>query len=90
MILHVEVHACLDAAVVVLPLVLEDVEEVAQEIVVVNAMALAAALAVMAAQVAVLVETYSQYIDEREQSTLERWNGKEHNVHRHERLPIGL
>ena len=66
MILHVEVHACLDAAVVVLPLVLEDVEEVAQEIVVVNAMALAAALAVMVAQVAVLVETYSQYIDERE------------------------
>lgn len=56
----------MDAAVVVLPLVLEDVEEVAQEIVVVNAMALAAALAVMAAQVAVLVETYSQYIDERE------------------------
>ena len=51
---------------VVKRLVPEAVEMAAQAIVVVNAMVLAAALAVMAAQVAVLVETYSQYINERE------------------------
>ena len=47
MILHVEAHVCLDAAVVVLPLVLVDVEEVAQAIAVVNAMVLAADLVVL-------------------------------------------
>lgn len=90
MILHVEVHACLDAAVVVLPLVLVDVEEVAQAIAVVNAMVLAADLVVLDVLEVVLVEQRSQYIDEGERSALERRNGEEHNVHRHEGLPIGL
>jgi len=65
-ILHVEAHVCLDAAVVVLPLVQEDVEEVAQAIVEVNAMVLVVVLVDMAALVVVPVETYSLYIDERE------------------------
>ena len=56
----------MDAAVVVLPLVLVDVEEVAQAIAVVNAMVLVVVLVDMAALVVVPVETYSLYIDERE------------------------
>jgi len=62
----VEVHVYLDAAVVVLPLVLVDVEEVAQAIAVVNAMVLVVVLVDMAALVVVPVETDSLYIDERE------------------------
>ena len=70
--------------------VLVVVEAVALAIVVASVMAHVVALAVMAALAVVLVEQHSQYIDERERSTLERWNGEEYNIHRHERLSVGL
>ena len=66
------------------------VEAVALAIVVASVMAHVVALAVMAALAVVLVEQHSQYIDERERSTLERWNGEEHYVHRHEGLSVSL
>ncbi len=70
--------------------VLVVVEAVALAIVVASVMAHVVALAVMAALAVVLVEQHSQYIDERERSTLERWNGEEYNIHRHERLSVGM
>ena len=60
------------------------------ETVVANVMVHVVGLVDLDAQVAVLVEQPSQYIDEREHSTLERWNGEEHYVHRHEGLSVSL
>lgn len=59
-------------------------------IVVANVMAPVVALVVLVVQAVVLVETSSLSIDEREQPALEGRSGKEHNVHRHERLSTSL
>ena len=70
--------------------VLVVVEVVALAIVVASVMAHVVALAVMAALAVVLVEQHSQYIDEREHSTLKRWNGEEYNMYRDERLSVRI
>lgn len=62
----------------------------ALEIVVANVMVLVLVLVVLAAPGVVLGGLHLLYIDERKFSALERWNGEEHYIHRHEGLSTGL
>ena len=52
-------------------------------IVVANVMAPVVVLVALVALAAVLAETCSLSIDEKEQPALERRSGEEHNIHRH-------
>ena len=76
--------------VVVALLVQEAVEMAVLAIVVVNVMEHVADLVVLDVLEVVLVGQRSQYIDEGERSAMEGWGGEEYNIHRHERLSIGL
>lgn len=63
---------------------------VALAIAAVNVMEHVADLVALDALGVVLVVQRSQYIDEGERSALERRNGEEYNIHRHEGLSISL